>query len=344
MGAAAFAVKHAFAHLAQTLGVLTALRERALRGKAVVLMYHRVVASLERDQVLSHAGMTVDARTFAMQVRCLKQRFSVVTLQEFLERLSGRGTFPDGSCLITFDDGWRDNYLNAVPILEENGVPATVFLTTGYVGTTRRFWQERLAHLLVDAQRQAGTAAGRRFADVLERGSIPGLARLRGPARKRAVDQIVAGRKRFSEEQNESLIAELADALGATGEQRPPAFITWDEARAMHGRGVSFGSHGESHRLLTTLAPEEAQREISRSKSALEAHLGVTPRVFSYPNGDLNAALAAQVHAGGYEAAFGTREGFAGPASDPFALPRVNIADGMTSCEPLFLSRLSGVL
>lgn len=339
-----FKLKHFSAHLLQATGVLALLRKGMLQGRAVVLMYHRVVSSRERGRVYSHEGMVVESDAFETQIRCLKEHFSVCSMEEILDCLKAGRPFRNGSCLITFDDGWRDNFVNAFPILERYGVPATIFLSTGFIGTGKRFWQERLSEELHRAWRPAGTDAEGKLRAVLNRYGIPTLSQTGSGDLKAMIDRIVQSRKRSLQKQNENLISDLAAAAAETTEERPPSFFGWDDARTMMGRGISYGCHGERHRILTGLAEEEVLREIQVSKEALETRLDVSPRAFSYPNGDFTPRIAAQVRACGFEAAFGTRHGLLDLNSDRYALGRSNIAGRMTACAPLFEARMLGIL
>src|SRR5688572_8924764 len=97
-------------------GLLRLWQSIVLRRKAVVLMYHRVLTGDERSRCGSHPGIVVDRETFALQMDVLKRQFVVLSLDEFTDRVERRQPFPPSSCLITFDDGWRDTFTNALPI------------------------------------------------------------------------------------------------------------------------------------------------------------------------------------------------------------------------------------
>lgn len=339
-----FVLKHHGAHLLKVTGGLALLRKRLLRGRAVVLMYHRVVSQSEHRRVFSHEGMVVDDDAFELQVRCIKEHFSPVSLEEFLDNLRSGRRFRNGSCLVTFDDGWRDNYVNALPILEHHRVPATIFLSTGFIGSGKRFWQERLSEELHRAFRLSGTNAGGKLGEVLQKHGIPSLSKTCWGGQKEMVDRIVQNRKLYMPEENETLISDIAATAGGQDAVELQSFFSWDDARIMLGQGISFGCHGENHRILTRLTKEEVLREIRVSKESIEKRLGVSARAFSYPNGDFTPAIAAQVRACGFEAAFGTKHGFLDLTSDRYALGRSNIAGRMTACAPFFEARALGVL
>ena len=243
----------------------------------------------------------------------------------FLDRLeTGR---PEGkgrpSCVITFDDGFRDNYLHAFPILRETALPATVFLTAAHVGTGRRLWFD-------EAWETFGGAARGGRAAALARGlpEAPDIAKalLRsGPVTVR-VSEAVAALKAFSASRIEEI---LARARGVLGEAPAPprSILDWEEIGEMSRHGVSFGSHGYSHTPMTRLDAAEARREAVESAGII-ARPGVSfVPVFAYPNGDHSPETAAALRGSGYLAAFTTTPGWVRPGrARPFALPRFNVS------------------
>jgi len=114
---------------------LCRLRERLIhKNKAIVLMYHRVLAESENKDNL-HPGMYVSTLSLDLHLRYLSKYYSIVTLDELQQWKLGRMSFEKTPCVITFDDGWRDNYTNAFPLLKKYDVPATIFLVTGAIDT-----------------------------------------------------------------------------------------------------------------------------------------------------------------------------------------------------------------
>ena len=175
----AYLAKACIAQLLFTLGVLDLLRSRRLRGRAVVLMYHRVLSTEARARSASHPGYLISDATFARQMAFLKTHFTVLTEQQFVEHLDTGRPFPDSSCLITFDDGWQDNLTHAWPVLRALRLPAVIYLPVNFIGTTRLFWREALTHVLLEAVRR-----------VRAEGSVSGD--LRALLRAHALDHVLA--------------------------------------------------------------------------------------------------------------------------------------------------------
>jgi len=105
-------------------------------GSLVVLMYHRVLPKDSPARRTEQPGMYVSPETLDLHLGELKRHFELVHLDDWLRRAEARSTLPRLACAITFDDGWRDNYDFALPVLARHGAPATIFLVSSYIGTT----------------------------------------------------------------------------------------------------------------------------------------------------------------------------------------------------------------
>jgi peptidoglycan/xylan/chitin deacetylase (PgdA/CDA1 family) len=299
-----------------------------LRGKAVILTYHRVLTARELASGCAQPGMYVTADSFAMQMQFLKEHFSVIALEELL-RLWSSGGWDDSRryCVVTFDDGWLDNYHHALPVLKRLGLPATVFLPTGFVGTDRWYWPDLIARL-------HGAPGSAQALQALRR-DFPWLGG-NGP------DELIERCKSQPQERIDALLDAWSRRLGAAL-PRGRQVIDWAEAEEMSAAGVSFGSHSATHRILTHLGADEARREIEGSWAELRARPVDAVPVFCYPNGDWSEGVAALVGAAGYAAAVTTEFGYEGRAPEhPFALKRIGVHDHITRTPALFAFHLAG--
>jgi peptidoglycan/xylan/chitin deacetylase (PgdA/CDA1 family) len=239
---------------------------------------------------------------------------------------------------VTFDDGWLDNYLHALPVLKRLGLPATVFLPTDFVGTDRWYWPDQVAWLCGHARWRDGERR-RQAADALER-EFPWLAGACLPAG--GADMLIERCKMQAQDRIDALLAAWARQLEVTL-PRERQVIDWSEAQEMSAAGVSFGSHSATHRILTRLEANEARREIEGSWATLRAKPVAAVPVFCYPNGDWSAEVARWVQAAGYAAAVTTKFGYEGEApARRFALKRINVHDDVTSTPALFAFHLAG--
>ena len=344
---ASHAVKAAVAAGLYYSGLLQLWRAVALRDKAIVLMYHRVLTEDERRHAHSHPALIVTRDTFACQMAALKKHFVVLSAAELAHHLEHRIPFPPAACAITFDDGWRDNYTNALPILAAHGLPSLIFLPMNYIGRQRAFWQEALVQLLLRAAEAVRADSGRRpaLAARLDRVGLSSVLDLEDREPRSAIMSIVSAQKTQARATLEGLVVDLAadlglstDALAATD-----GFIDWDQVREMSSRGVTFGGHGMEHFLLSQVPLDIVSGEVGGSKAALDARIGEPVPTFSYPNGYWTPDAAAAVRAAGYRLAFIAQGGPVRCDDDPFTLRRVNIHQAVTDSTPLFYARLVGL-
>jgi peptidoglycan/xylan/chitin deacetylase (PgdA/CDA1 family) len=342
-----YALKRGIARVLYALGLLQLRQAFALRNRAVVLMYHRVLTPDERRRAGSHPALVVERETFERQMALLKKRFVVLSVAEFAEYVEQRRPFPSSSCLVTFDDGWKDNYDNALPILSKLRIPSLIFLPMHFIGQRRVFWQEALVQLLGRAVAAVRSTPERRPAieAVLGPVGLAGLLDLAEPDPKPAIIAAVTAQKKLTRPAIERMVAELAETIGVRLEElaTTDGFIDWTEAATMAAHGVTFGGHGLDHLLLTQVSEAQADAEIEGSKTALDQKLAEPTPTFSYPNGYWNPRLAERVKRVGYRLAFSAQGGPVTCEDDPWTLRRVNIHQNVTDTDALFLARLVGL-
>jgi peptidoglycan/xylan/chitin deacetylase (PgdA/CDA1 family) len=342
-----YAVKWTVAHALYGVGALQLWKRVALRRKAVVLAYHRVLPAGEASTTWSHPAIVVTRPTFERHARVLSKSFQLLTLGEFEARLQSGRPFQTASCLVTFDDGWSDTYSEAWPVLRRHAIPATVFVPAALIGTDHVFWQERLGCLLFEtwqrargdrdfASRARCELAGLGLANVLE------LA----PSRARQeILSLVRTRKRNATMDPWESVAVVSDLLGADPAPKPNGdrLMSWSQAREMAREGVTFGGHGATHSILTALPPEAVREEVETARETLERELPAPVTAFSYPNGDWNREVADAVDGAHYRVAFSMRRGPVAAGSDHLAVCRINIHEDVTSSTPMFLARIVGL-
>jgi len=283
------------------------LRTWAERNAVIILTYHRVTETWDDALDYSQPGMVVTDSTFERQVAVLKEHFEVVTLGALLADGTSAARPARPRCVITFDDGWRDNYDLAFPILRRHGLPATVFLATDFIGSDRAFWHTELIYLFTRTQ------LSRSLREEITFRAYPGpvrqeLRRLAkgGPLGACDLDPLVEAVKALCDEE---VIEELVQTLsGAVGLRRPlfqgrKFFLDWDQVRAMDSVGFEIGSHGCSHRILTRLPADTANEELVRSKAEIERRVGGKVEHFAFPNGAASGALMTAAATAGYRTA-----------------------------------------
>src|SRR2546422_5617095 len=149
-------------------GVLARLHDRTehvltrLRGRVLILGYHRVLSDAELHRQFVQPGMYVQERVFETHLRFLREHFRIISFTEFFVLQHARAWDPqERYCIITFDDGWLDNYLYAYPILRRYQTPATIFVSTAVIGSEEWLWPDKLAWLLTRGGFATATARQR---------------------------------------------------------------------------------------------------------------------------------------------------------------------------------------
>lgn len=311
-------------------------------------MYHRVLTSEEVAREAVQPGMYVLDTVFAQQMEFLQNAFTVLSFRDLLD-LWETGTWNEQAryCVITFDDGWLDNYRHAYPVLKQLNLPATIFLPTDYVGNDQWFWPDQITYLVRTARAQGLEPTQAQGLDrvLSEWFGSAGLSLGKAQVQdERTADQLIEWCKGLQKDRIHKLVDTLAAELGITLPEGR-VVVNWDEVREMSQGGISFGSHSCSHRIMTTISSAEVSQELSDSRQVLEREgINAIP-VFCYPNGNSNADIQAQAKAHGYRAAVSVDMGVEGAQPENwFALHRVGIHNDVTHTIPLFSLRLSGLL
>jgi peptidoglycan/xylan/chitin deacetylase (PgdA/CDA1 family) len=318
-----------------------------LRNKAVVLMYHRVLSEEEASRYPSQVGMMVKNETFRKQMKYIKKHFRPIPLGDFVDHLHRGIPFHSKTCLVTFDDGWRDNFINAYPILKENKIPAVIFLPTDFVGSNRHFWQGEITDILLSIRGFASkdTEFGIKVMKTLDHKFVRDIISCNDGDLPENLNSMLAGLKKNAITEIEKLIQALRDILPCerTLVEKESDFLAWDEVRLLAREGIAFGSHGKSHVLLPAISGREVLKEISESKQEIEKQIGQPIDSFSYPNGNYNEVVTEAVKTAGYQVTFGTEMGHFSVNDDSFRVKRINIHEDMTGTIPMLLCRVTGV-
>ena len=241
----------------------------------LILNYHRV-GDAEKTPYDS-GTFSCTAAEFDWQVRYLRHRFPIVDLEGAVDIVHGRATTSRTSILLTFDDGYRDNFEQAFPILRSLGVAAAFFLPTAFVGTGRLPWWDVIAYIVKNSPQS-------RIALVYPE---PAVFDLTPPHRERSIMAILELFKRPLVTDTERFIRELESACAF---ERPASsaercFLNWDEAREMQEGGMGFGSHTHTHEILGKQTYDRQLEELRVSRRILEGELGRAVDTLAYPVG-----------------------------------------------------------
>ena len=277
--------------------------------RLAVVNYHRVLA--RPDPLLDSEP---DVATFHWQMALLAECFNVMPLYEALRALD-EGRLPPRTVCITFDDGYRSVHDLALPILRKFRLPATVFVTSGFIGgAAGNMWNDRIIHAVQSLP--AGTLDLRDLG--LECYALDSLE-----ARKQTAQRLTEAGKYLPPTERDSLVARL-DRM--SGMHHDALMLTPEMLAALERSGIEIGAHTISHPILTSLDDDSARHEIVAGKRQLEALVGKPVRLFAYPNGkvgqDFDARHVEMVRQAGFSAAFTTEAGGITAVQDRFQLPR----------------------
>lgn len=278
-------------------------------GALLVLKYHRVLAT--PDPLLADEP---DAAEFAAQMDLVRDLCRVLSLSEAVDRLSA-GSLPSRAVAITFDDGYANNLEVAAPILASRGIPATVFVTTGFIAGGQ-MWNDEIAEAL--------RVAPPRF-DLSELGL--GVFDLAGTkSRRDAVERILTALKYRDAPERIRAARTIAGRAGLAGAPQP--MMSESQLRRLAGFGIDVGAHCITHPILARVPADVAKREIVQGKRDLEDILGAPVTTFAYPNGepgtDYGPEHVAMIRDAGFKGAVSTAWGAADRRTDPYQIPRIS--------------------
>jgi peptidoglycan/xylan/chitin deacetylase (PgdA/CDA1 family) len=243
-----------------------------------ILCYHRVISEKEAEEQWVHPSMWITPETFESQIRWVQSIGEVVSHERLLDF-----TQPNGRPLfaLTFDDGWKDNFTNAFPILQAAAVPFTIFVTTGHLGTGHLIWPDDLAVKTRRALNSRPQADVQRAIDALS----PDTRQYnRMPPARAALEEAIEQLKLISEQERADRIGLYFEMIGAPDEAVTGQMMTWADARNMLIEGALFGSHSHTHRICSEASTDELYDELSTSMRLIHDHLGIYPDAFAYPN------------------------------------------------------------
>ena len=288
-------------------GLLACLSPSGRRGRLLILTYHRVLRTA--DPLLPDEP---DAAGFAAEMDVVRKYCRVLPLPEAISRLR-QGTLPARAACVTFDDGYENNLSVALPILEQRGMTATVFIAVDAI-RSGIMWND----LIVEGVRAAAQAVDMSVLDQ------PALEIHGAADRPRIIAELLNRLKYLPLEQRWNVATRFFAANSAT--EVPRLMLQEEQVRELATRGHDVGAHTLSHPILKELSPERAGVEISESGRWLREVTGRAPRSFAYPNGqpnrDYDATHVAMVRAAGFELAVSTSWGCATRRSDMYQLPR----------------------
>lgn len=277
-------------------------------GRLTILAYHRV---LSRPDPLR--ADDCDTESFAWQMQLLAKYFNVLSLTEAIERLR-QGRLPSRAVCVTFDDGYFDNVENALPVLLEQNICATFFISTGFLEGSC-MWND----IVIEAVRQEPGPVLDLTACGLD--SYPVAT---ADDRRRTVQTVLSAIKYLDPAERSMRVEQILVAAGA---KRPQGLMMRPEhVQRLARSGMEIGAHTVTHPILARLDHASACAEIAGGRERLETVIGSPVRLFAYPNGvpsrDYTHEHVQILKELGFLAAVTTSPGAVRAESDYLQLPR----------------------
>lgn len=299
------------------------------RNKVRVLFYHRV------NKNGGYLG--IDTNVFEQQIEYLSGNFNLISLKDFFKILN-RQIIVKKPLLITFDDGYLDNYTDAYPILKKYSAPAVVFLTTAFIDNKIWIWHDIYRHIVENTPLKTidvnlnGNRYKWRFENNLEKRKV-----------RRNIYYLY---KDLPYSERIERLRDLAMLLKVDIPEHPTdsyAPLSWDNVKEMSKNNIEFGSHTCTHEILSKLKNEDAHYELLQSKKKIEEELKSEVNAFAYPNGqdeDFTEETKILLKKCGYKIAFTTLNGLNDATTDKFSIKRISAGDRFGDS---FFSEVSGL-
>lgn len=297
-------------------------------------MYHRVLPADDARTAGEEPGMVVTPGTFRNHLRWLRPHFELMHLRDWVEKAATGAKLPRRACAITFDDGWRDNFEFAFPILQDEKAPATIFVVSHMIGTKESFWPNRVSRILLHPRFARSDAAELQW---LKSFVPPSCTRFD----RELAARVIAALKALPDDEIVARLPMIETHLNI-GEQAERSLLDWGELDAMVKTGlIEVGSHTCRHvRLTDGLSTAETTREVAESRQLIESRLGRPTSLFCYPNGDASrhALTLVSQH---YLAAVTTSHGVNRVSTASHHLLRIGLHEDVSKERQFFLAKLS---
>lgn len=306
--------------------------EKAKRRNAkrlLVLCYHSVVGN--DAPVNSRTNIAVSSQQFESQLKLINRDWTPVSLADVEKACYENVPLPDHAVMLTFDDGFRNNYTLAAPLLKKYDVPAVVFITTDLISHRTLLWPQEVRERIIDG-------AENQIPDTENGSFLPVPPNVK--ERERLADQMTQRCKTLSHQARSDYLEKLRNVtkldLETPWKEELYEFMSWDEVRDIRNFGVTLGAHTVSHPILSSLSLENLQEELSLCKKKIEFELDEECCSFAYPNGgkaDFNETVIEEAKKVGFRIAFNLYERRNPETLEPFSIDRFCITRDISLLE-----------
>jgi len=309
-------------------------------GVGHILMFHRIVESTDEYRIHNHESLEITPEQLRATVHFFKKRGYVFYSLDQLYEVMRSGKFTQKFVVLTFDDGYLDNYELAYPILKELEVPFCIYVTTNFPDRKAILWWYLLEDMIRAQDRIQFTFGGEKY-------DIPAASHLEKEEAFSRIRRLIT--QQFdSEHYTEQLYQIFKSYQQDLFLYAEKMAMSWDQIKEIsQDKWVTIGAHTVNHYPLRQLREKELAPEIMNSKALLESHLGQKINHFAYPFGKATEADQREfdyIKKQGFKTAVTTRMSNIFPAHSQYleALPRINI--NRVSTDAVLKLQTSGVL
>jgi len=306
-------------------------------GRITILTLHCVGFPKTTDFLPGY--MKLEEKAFDSLLRDLLQSFRFISLDEAIKRLS-EGYQGKNALVVTLDDGYKDNFTHAFPILKKHGIPATIYLEAGAVDKRKLSWINK--YFFIHSQKGGGFFAGQYASACESRDLKTSLAQAASSGNvEYAVKKII--KYQADPEERERIVHQIfMDAGGDEKKILEEAYLSWEDIKTMGDQGISFGCHTMTHPILALLTKEKMREEIESSAKLIQEKTGLKTEAFAYPWGrawDYNKETIEVLKELGFKSGLAMDETSAIPGRcDLFNLSRYPLAQGFSMADILAVS------
>ncbi len=298
------------------IGLIKNIYSKKFNNPIKILYSHKVINKDDDLFLFLNTLGHLSVEEFESKIKYLKHHYNFISLDECLNYLSTKKR-PKNLLVLTFDDGYKCIYTDIYPILKKYNVPATVFLTTGFLDNKKLLWLDKLLY-----------AIGKTKIEKLKIPEIPNETFKMSSMDEKIISYQKLNKllKSMEDDKKEILLLKIIEALKVNIDEvknNSNTGLSWEEIREMNDSGlVIFGSHTISHSLLTKIDLKRAKYEIQEAKKIIEQEIGRTVNSFAYPNGCFDEKIIELVKRCGYVWGFSTIPGGNTDIINPFILNR----------------------
>lgn len=311
-------MKKIIAFLLYYSGLELVLRKAAPRREVAIFMFHSVQPISEMSAM---AGYSIDVARFERDLKFIR-KYNVISMSELIKSYA-TNNIPTDAVVITFDDGYKDNYQYAYPMLKKYKLPATIYLTSTYIGSKLWLPLNRFYHaVLYSKKTKLNLSALAEYGINVREVTLTDYS-----SRMQLVKTLRPQLKNIEIEKLEIVVSKIEELLGITElYSHALDMLSWAEVGAMQDT-VEFGSHTCGHAILSKLSDKKQEDEIAISRQIIEQNIKSEVKHFAYPNGhknDYTKESIGYLKKHGYESAVTTEHGLVSSGDNKLELKRIS--------------------